>query len=105
MAHSRHVVILALVMLAMIGLAYAADAPAPAESDFLEDDDEYLVGTRKGDPPSANGINIVAGPIGGPVHAGTFDNIAPAPSAASTIYISSIAGTVVTASIAGFFYF
>jgi len=97
MARSRHVVILALVMLAMIGLAYAADAPAPSESDWEEDDDEYLIGTRSG--------GIVAGPIGGPVPPGAFDNIAPAPSAASTIYFPSIAGTVVTAAIAGFFYF
>jgi hypothetical protein len=100
MAHSRHVVILALVMLAMIGLTYAADAPAPIE----DDGDEYLVGTRSGDPPSASG-GIVAGPIGGPVPPGAFDSIAPAPSAASTVYFSTVAGTVATAAIAGFFYF
>jgi len=104
MAHSRHVVILALVMLAMIGLAYAADAPAPSESDWEEDDDEYLIGTRRGDPPSASG-GIVAGPIGGPVPPGAFDSIAPAPSAASTVYFSAVAGTAATAAIAGFFYF
>jgi len=101
MAHSRPVVILALVMLAMIGLAYAADAPAPV----IEDDgDEYLVGTRSGDPPSASG-GIVAGPIGGPVPPGAFDSTAPAPSAASTVYFSTVAGTAATAAIAGFFYF
>ncbi|XP_039685119.1 anther-specific protein BCP1-like [Medicago truncatula] len=99
MAHSRYVVILALVMLAMIGLAYAADAPAPIE----DDGDEYLVGTRSGDPPSAGGI--VAGPIGGPVPPGAFDSTAPAPNAASTVYFSTVAGTAATAAIAGFFYF
>jgi len=104
MAHSRHVVILALVMLAMIGLAYAADAPAPSKGVIEDDGDEYLVGTRSGDPPSASG-GIVAGPIGGPVPPGALDNIAPAPSAASTIYFSAVAGTAATAAIAGFFYF
>jgi len=101
MAPSRNVVLLALVMLAMIGLAYAADAPA---SSVIEDDgDEYLVGTRKGDPPSASG-GIVAGPIGGPVPPGAFDSTAPPPSAASTVYFSTIAGTAAIAAVAGFFY-
>ena len=69
MARERHVMILALVMLAMIGFASAADAPKPSEDDYEDDDDsEFLIGTRKGDPPLPGGI--VAAPIGGPVPPG-----------------------------------
>ncbi|GAU35919.1 hypothetical protein TSUD_69520 [Trifolium subterraneum] len=103
MARERHVKILALVMLAMIGFAYAADAPQPSVDDYEEDDDdEFLVGTRLGDPPLPGGI--VAAPIGGPVPPGAFDT--PPPTAgASSIHISAVAGTAATAAIVGFFYF
>lgn len=102
MARARHVALLALVMLAMIGLACAADAPKsePSEDDYEEDDDsEFLVGTRSTDPPSAN--RVVAAPIGGPVPPGAFDTSPP--SAASSL--SAVAGTVAAGAIAGFFYF
>lgn len=102
MARSRHVVVLALIMLAMIGLSCAADPPRPSDDDYEEDDDsEFLVGTRRGDPPSANG-GVVAAPIGGPVPPGAFDG---APSAASSVQFSAIVGTAVTAAVAGIFYF
>jgi hypothetical protein len=104
MARERHVMILALVMLAMIGFASAADAPKPSEDDYEDDDDsEFLIGTRKGDPPLPGGI--VAAPIGGPVPPGAFDTTAPPSGDASSIHLSAVAGTAATAAIAGFFYF
>ncbi|CAJ2677160.1 hypothetical protein L195_g000477 [Trifolium pratense] len=103
MARERHVMILALVMLAMIGFAYAAEAPMPSEDDYEEEeDDEFLIGTRRGDPPLPGGI--VAAPLGGPVPPGAFDTTPPSADA-SSIHLSAVAGTAATAAIAGFFYF
>ncbi|CAI8618879.1 unnamed protein product [Vicia faba] len=102
MARSRHVVVLALIMLAMIGLSCAADPPMPSEDDYEEDDSEFLIGTRRGDPPSANG-GVIAAPIGGPVPPGAFDT-PPAKNAASSIQFSAV-GTAVATAVAGIFYF
>ncbi|CAK8578730.1 unnamed protein product [Lathyrus sativus] len=101
MARSQHVILLALIMLAMIGLSRAADPPMPSEDDYEEDDDEFLIGTRSGDPPSAS-RGVVAAPIGGPVPPGAFDSTK---SAAPSTQFSAIVGTAVSAAVAGLFYF
>ncbi|KAJ1386158.1 hypothetical protein SESBI_41076 [Sesbania bispinosa] len=94
-------------MFAIIGLASAASAPttSPTDEDYLEDDNEFLIGTRNGDAHSPS--SVVAAPIGGPVPPGAFDNAqAAAPSAAfsSLHHLSAFAGAA-TVALAGFFYF
>ncbi|XP_061365786.1 anther-specific protein BCP1 [Gastrolobium bilobum] len=104
MARARHVVVLALVMFAIIGLACATEAPKPSADDYEDDDNEYLTGTRSGDAPSPDGV--IAAPIGGPVPPGAFDTPPSTPSAASSSlqHVSAVAGAA-TATLAGFFYF
>lgn len=107
MARARYVVVLAFVMFAIIGIARAAEAPSTNESDYEEDDTEFMIGTKGGDAPSPG--TVVAAPIGGPVPPGAFDNAnaqaeAPASAASSLHQVSAVAGAA-TAALAGFFYF
>lgn len=109
MARARRVVVLALVMFAIIGLAYAAEAPTKSptdESDYEEEDNEFMIGTKRGVTPSPNAV--VAAPIGGPVPPGAFDESTPPSAAASSISIphfSALAGAAATAALAGSFFF
>jgi len=108
MARACRVVVLALLMFAVVGLASAADksaAPADSATDDYNDDD-YPIGAI-GDGAAANGV--VAAPLGGPVPPGAFDNAkggdsTPATAAANPIHFSAVAG-VASAAVAAAFYF
>ena len=112
MARARHVVVLALVMFAIIGLACAADPPMGISDDFLEEDYDYddMIGTRPVEGEGALPPNsVLAAPIGGPVPPGAFDNnkqqnSTPSAASSSLHRVSAVAGAA-TAALAGFFYF
>lgn len=120
----QQVVVLALVLLATVGLAFAADSPSPAAAtkDGLPTftgvpsagpvPDNNDVGTVGGSgdgaskAPSPGGAtdSIAAGSVGGPVSASAFGSIAsgnaegPKPSAATVAQLS--AGVAVAAGVA-----
>ncbi|KAH1237006.1 hypothetical protein HKD37_08G021741 [Glycine soja] len=105
MARASRVVVLALVMFAMIGLACAAPAPEASDDDYEGDD--YSIGAlTSGAASSPNGV--AAAPIGGPVPPGAFDNakggLAPSAASSSLAHFSTVAGAA-SAALAGFFYF
>ncbi|KAK7369278.1 hypothetical protein VNO80_11314 [Phaseolus coccineus] len=107
MARARRVVVLALLMFAVVGLASAAEkTAAPADSNAADyDDDDYSIGAI-GSGAAANGV--VAAPLGGPLPPGAFANAkggdtAPSTAAAYPIYFSAIAG-VASAAVAAAFY-
>ncbi|CAL0306545.1 unnamed protein product [Lupinus luteus] len=110
MARARNVFLVALVLFNLIVISYgAAETPKASDSsnDTAEVDDDYegVIGTGDsgGGAPSPN--SVVAGPIGGPVPPGAFDeaNKATASSAAafSLHRFSAFAGA---AAVAGFFF-
>ncbi|KAE9602867.1 hypothetical protein Lal_00049655 [Lupinus albus] len=110
MAHARNVFLVALVLFNIIVISYcAAETPKASDSsnDTSEVDDDYegVIGTGdSGGAPSPN--SVVAGPIGGPVPPGAFDeaNKANASSAdtSSLHRFSALAGAAV---VAGVFFF
>lgn len=105
MARACRVVVLALLMFAVIGLASAA-----AEKTDDDYDGDYSIGDISSEA-SHNGI--VAAPLGGPVPPGAFDHAkggvtttttTTAASSASSIHFSTVAG-VASAALAAAFYF
>ncbi|CAL0325089.1 unnamed protein product [Lupinus luteus] len=110
MARARHVFLVALVLFNIVVLSYGvAEAPKTASpsNDSAEVDDDYegVIGTGESGAASPN--SVVAGPIGGPVPPGAFDeaNKAGAPSAATSSlrHLSAAAGAAATA-VPSFFY-
>lgn len=110
MARARRVVVLAVVMFAIIGLACAKNpAPAPEASADDYEDDDYSIGALTAASGAASSPNsVVAAPIGGPVPPGAFDNakggLAPSAASSSLAHFSTVAGAA-SAALAGFFYF
>ncbi|RZC12881.1 hypothetical protein D0Y65_012573 [Glycine soja] len=111
MARARRVVVLAVVMFAIIGLACAKNpAPAPEASADDYEDDDYSIGALTAASGAASSPNsVVAAPIGGPVPPGAFDNAkggSPSSAAASSSlgHFSAVAGAA-SAALAGLFYF
>ncbi|QCD84634.1 uncharacterized protein LOC114178531 [Vigna unguiculata] len=111
MARASSVVVLALLMFAVIGLASAAEKSSPSDASADDYDEDYSIDDiRSG--ASANGV--VAAPLGGPVPPGAFDHAkggvpsttsaTTAASSSSSVHFSAVAG-VASAALAAAFYF
>lgn len=103
---AREIIVLALVFFAIVGMAsaagdhkeaHAAGAEAPKTSAAGGDG---VIGTITG------GHSTDAAPVGGPVPAGSFHNLAPGPSSKSTrLEVTTVAGAFAAATVAGSFFF
>ncbi|MCD9646235.1 hypothetical protein HAX54_035923 [Datura stramonium] len=104
------IIILALVFFAMVSMTSAINDPTAALKDAanapIAVENNNIIGTING--AYENGA-VAAAPVGGPISGNTFPNISlpPAPNGAttSTPNFATIAKTVVSASIAGSFFF
>ncbi|OIW18106.1 hypothetical protein TanjilG_19372 [Lupinus angustifolius] len=110
MARARNVFLVALVLFNLIVISYgAAETPkvSDASNDTAEVDDDYegVIGTGdSGGAPSPN--SVVAGPIGGPVPPGAFDEVNKATaSSAATSSLHRFSAFAGAAAVAGFFFF
>ncbi|XAR48131.1 hypothetical protein NMG60_11030851 [Bertholletia excelsa] len=98
---ARQIVVLALLLVALVGAASAASLasdlkPMPAMSPSESQAASGAVGTLDG--PETD-----AAPVGAPVPVGSFTDLAPSPSSATTLQISAAIG--VAATIATTFFF
>ncbi|GMJ13245.1 hypothetical protein HRI_004993700 [Hibiscus trionum] len=107
MVMARQFFVIALVLIALIGSVFTADAAAdptpigPVNASSIPDDNIIGNTDNAGAPsPNAAGIEAVAAPLGSEVDASK--NFAPAPSDATTIGVSTAAGAV---AVAGYFVF
>ena len=104
---ARQVVVIALVLFAVVGMAFAQNAkgsaPTPAPTDLNEElVSNDIIGTSDDGAKSPSAVQ--AAPIGGPVPPGAFNSAPGASSAASALHVSALAGAAAIA-LVGFFYF
>lgn len=110
---ARRLVVLALVLVAVLGLA-SAQAPASSPSAFSSGEasspvDDSTIGVigDSGDAPVDAG-DAVEAPVGGPVPEGAFpptqDGPAQAPSATSSATVAKVSAVAAVAAVAGCFF-
>ncbi|KAL2547285.1 anther-specific protein BCP1-like [Forsythia ovata] len=93
---ARQLIVLALVFFAIVGMASAAGdhKDAHAEGAAAPKASDGVIGTTSGATPDA-------APVGGPVPAGTFNNLAPGPSATATrCEVTTVVGAFAAAAVA-----